>query len=715
MFTAAAPPPADDDDKKRKRKAPAAASQRERMAAKSREKSKQVAEIGPPPPRNEQLWERYRHDLPLFLAERFPHSTGKKPLSPEHILFAKRIQSAVLTGGLELGIMFRGFAKSTITENSAIWATAYGHSHFFVPIGASDESAQQAVDSIQMELETNDLLAEIFPAVCHAARALEGVPQRAKKQTIGGERTLIEWTTRRCVFPTVAGFEGSGAIIWPRSITAKGLRGMRFKRPDGTQARPSFVMLDDFQTDETAANPTQCNKLLRTIRRTVLRLAGHDKAIACVCNATPIEPDDAVEQLAADPAWRVTRVPMLKSLATAHDSFWLGEYRDVYTRCPEGDDEAQASARLAATELYKKKRQLADAGASATWETGPINEAYEISAIQHAYNLLIEIGEDAFLSECQVAPKREESGLVRLTVDEICRKQSEFAQGVVPPGCTALVAKVDVHPSLLYVDILAAEPGFTAYLVDEATFPDQRRRYFAHTSHPVKLGKFVGIPDVNAAIYRGLELLLHGTDQKPGLLRREWLTPDGTPLRITQCGIDGNGQASDVVNKFIRASPFASLLYAEYGRGITAKQKPMVTWPEARKQPKSGPAWINTKGGPGQPRGSMYDTNFWKAGFHRALALPPGARGAFYLYRTRQANDHRMRAEHYLAEPVKEVTHEGNTVYEFAEPKSDNHKFDCSVGALVALSRAGISSLESTKTKRSGNSRKKVKYGDGNS
>ena len=48
---------------------------------------------------------------------------------------------------------------------------------------------------------------------------LEGVPQRAGKQTIGGKLPHIEWTNERCVLPTVDGFEGSGSLVWPKGVT----------------------------------------------------------------------------------------------------------------------------------------------------------------------------------------------------------------------------------------------------------------------------------------------------------------------------------------------------------------------------------------------------------------------------------------------------------------------------------------------------------------
>ena len=683
---------------------------RKAMAAKSRQQSKDVAEIGSPPDRDQKFWDRYRLDLHAFLAEVFPHSTGRSPFSEDHKRIIRLTEETILDGGLQLNEMFRGGAKSSITEGAAIWSAGYGHRAFFVPIGATDEAAQQSIDSIQMEFETNDLLMALFPAVCHAARALEGVAQRAGKQTIDGVLTNIEWTTARCVLPTYKGFEGSGAIIWPRSITAKGIRGMRFKRPDGVYQRPDFVMLDDFQTDESAQSPAQNRKLLKTIRRTILRLGGHDKPLACVCNATPIEPDDAVEQLVADRAWRSVKVPILKGYSKAHDTLWLEDYYNLRTNFREGDKGAMKNAHAEATAFYDAHRNEMDAGAEATWPT--LYNEHEISAIQHAYNILIEIGPEAFEAECMLRPVREKTGLQRLTVDQICAKQSQYARGIVPPQCTLLTMFTDVHPSILYWMVWAWEPNRTGYLIDYGTFPDQKRRYFAHLNHPVRLQKIFPRCDDPSRVYQGLRAHLDGHDglQHRGIMTREWMRTDGVPMGIGQSPVDANGREEDAIMRALVASPHKATLYPSFGKGVTCKQAPMHGWPQARKHPKDGPEWFTTKAAAGKPRGVMHDTNYWGAEFHRALALPDGSRGALYLYKA-PAGDHRMVAEHWLSQPVREVTVESRTVYEFGEPNGDNHFYDTAVGCLVAASRGGATTMEAPP--QPPRKRQRVKYAEG--
>ena len=716
MFTAARKTPAPAAPDNGAKLDAAGQAQRDRAAARSRELSRRASEIGPPPPRNQERWDRYQRNLFLYLTECFPESTGLKPFSLDHRRIIDNTQGAILEGGLELFIVFRGFAKSTITENAATWAAGYGHRSFFVPVGATDDMAATALDSIKFEFETNDHLMELFPEACHAARALEGIQQRAGKQTIDGHRTYIEWSRKKLILPTVEGFTGSGAIIWPKGITAN-IRGMRFKRPDGRQARPDFIMGDDLQTAASAASRNECAKRLKIISKDIQNLGGHNDTLGVVVNATVIEPDDAIDQLSNQenyPAWRTTKVPMLKSYAEAHETLWLGTYAELRTNYNRGDKDDRHRAELEATAYYKKNRKKMDAGAVATWEHC-FNPKTELSAIQHAYNRLIEIGQEAFEAECQNSPEKEKSPLEILTVDEICAKQSGYVAGKFPPECTALVTFVDVHDQILYWHVWAYQPGFTGYLVDNDTFPRQPRRQFSHRSITRRLEQLYPGRDTDATVFAGLNALLHGDpklrgyEDWPGLMRSEWIRTDGVPMRIRFGLVDANGQQATTVKSVIRQSPFAAILSPSFGKGITAKQAPMSRWPQAREQKGVGPEWILTKPVAGEPAGTMFDTNFYKTKFHRGLALPAGSQGALMLYQVKNARDHRRVAEHFTAEPIKRGVAGSREVFEFQEPEGDNHDFDCGVGCLVAASRAGIASIVPPPQKPK-KGRKKVKY-----
>lgn len=674
---------------------------RDRMAKRSRELAAQAAEIGPPPERDDELWERYRYDLFAYLTERFPHSTGLKPFSLDHKRVIGRMQQSILEGGLELLIVFRGWAKSTIAELAATWATGYGHRKFFVPVGADHGAASMALESIQAEFETNDLLMEIFPAVCHCARSLEGVPQRAGKQTIDGQLTYIEWTKEKCVFPTIEGFEGSGAIIWPKGITAN-MRGMRFKRPDGEQARPDFVFIDDPQTDDSAASPTQVKKRLRTLNNSILRLGGHSSQIACVVCATIIEPDDMIDQLQNPklyPAWRTSKTPMLKSFAKAHDTLWLDKYATLRGNYDPEDDDSKLAAHKEATAFYLANRDDMDDGAEASWEHCYNNT--EVSAIQHAYNILIDTTYDAFMAECQNDPVRNTGGLDMLTPREICQKQSGYARNTMPAECTTLTAFVDVHPSALYYAVWAWEPNFTGYCIDYGTFPEQSRVYFAHSDISRTLRDVFPHCDVDSITTLALDTLLHGDGEKHvGLLQKEWARTDGVPLKLAKCGIDASGEPADAIKKFIRQSPFSSILYPSFGTGVGAKMTPLSRRSYAKERPCNWPEAVTVKGRVGEPVGYLVDTNYAKTRFHRALALPSGSKGSLYLFKESVPNQHLLVSDHWSAETPTEVTVGSRTIYEWSiKPNSDNHLFDCATGCMVAAGLAGIASVRKPQPK----------------
>src|SRR5690606_27145648 len=140
------------------------------------------------------------------------------------------------------------------------------------------------------------------------------------------------------------------------------------------------------------------------------------------------------------------------------------------------DDDAKERAHAEANEYYIAHREEMDEGAEATWEHCYAED--EISAIQHAYNILIDTTYDAFMAECQNDPVRNTGGLNMLTPRQIMEKQSGYARHQMPAECTVLTALVDVHPSVLYNNVWAWEPNFTGYCIYYRIFTEQSRTYF---------------------------------------------------------------------------------------------------------------------------------------------------------------------------------------------------------------------------------------------
>jgi len=271
-------------------------SKRSKMARVSRDDAAAGKEIGKLPyvvdsARKESCRLDFRLFCETYFAHRFPLAW-----SDSHRKCIDRIQTTVLSGGLYAFAMPRKSGKTTLCEVAALWVLVFGHRPFVVLIGATDDAALELLQSVKIELETNRLLGEDFPEVCFPVRSLEGESRRCLGQTLEGRRTRIVWTGDKVVLPTVPGSPASGAVVRTTGITGR-VRGMKHTLADGRTIRPSFVILDDPQTDESAGSPSQNAKRYRVVSKAVLGLSGPKVKISAVMPCTVIEPDDMVDRM----------------------------------------------------------------------------------------------------------------------------------------------------------------------------------------------------------------------------------------------------------------------------------------------------------------------------------------------------------------------------------------------------------------------------------
>ena len=666
---------------------------RDRMAARSREQHAKVSEIGEiPAVKNPKRREACRLDLVKFLQEYFPDSTGLTPFSPDHIdLVIPRIQGCCLKGGRTGNAVYRGFAKTTITENAALWAVLYGHRRYVAVFGSDAGAAGRMIDSIKTELQDNDLLYEDFPEVCHAVRALEGKAQRCHSQTHEQKLTHIEWTAERIVLPTIPGSKASGAILSSHGMTAAS-RGLKHKRPDGVQQRPDFVIIDDPQTDESANSPDQVKKRLNLIRKNILKLGGHRSTIACVVNATVIAADDLVDQLMdwkRNPAWQWVRIPMIRQWADAHESHWLSEYarlRNTFDRESQTDQERAKKAALA---YYKKNRKAMDAGANVSWASCFNATDYEISALQHAYNILIDDGPDVFASECQQDPKKPDDQPDELKPDDLRRQCIGLPRGIVPLDCSRPTAYIDVQGSALYWVAAAWGDGFRGHVLDYNIYP--RQPHPSLSLGDVKQTLRMAHPKTGpeGAIRAGLNTLI---DE---LCHRTWRREDGEELQIERIIIDA-GYSQTLILSCVRQSSRAALLRASKGKAFTAGQKTFSEY-----QPKAGEElglnWLLKPVSRGLGRLLHIDVTWWKSFTMDRFATAPGDPGALTIFG--KPTEHDEAFSQWLAE-YRVV--DGTRVVWKLRPGRNNHLLDCLVGNCVAASMLKISldSYKRTRRKR---------------
>lgn len=661
-----------------------------------------------------------RNSLLKFNILCFPNSTGLKPFGEVQKQSIAQDEETIRNGGRVCRAEPRGFGKTSRTCNTALYATLYNLRRMIPVFSANmEKSKSQIMARWKAELLGNEVLFWMFPETIWQFKKLGNKPQAAASQTNNGKLTHIKWTADRIVMPTVDCYrcKGKGCVpgkpaddctacngtgLEPSSgnilmaLPLKSCRGATHTMPDGTILRPELCIFDDVQNDEDAENPDTVRKMEELIDHTAMMLGGHSQTMSAIMNCTVRRSGDLSEVYLAKSSWRRVRFKMLSKPALREKELWLGKYAEIRKSYDAESADDQRRAHLESLAFYEANRKEMDEGAEVTWDWAYAwndNEPVEISAIQHAYNILIDMGEDVFASECQNEPIRDTGGLTILLPSEIRKKHSGYERNQFPRECTVLTAFVDVHPQILYWHVWAWEPNFTGYLIDYNTYPDQQRRQFAHGMLAIRLDRLFPGHDLESRTQASLEALLHGNDGRPGLLLREWTRGDGVPMKIKLCGIDASGEPAAAIKKFIRQSKLSSMMYPSFGHYIGATGTPMSRWQQSKGR-NMGPEWVHTKGQIGDPVGITFDTNYWKTRFHRALALPKGAKSSIAIYNHEQEDHHRRISEHWTVERPKEVTYNSRTVYEFdSKFKGENHDFDVAVGNMVAASVCGITSL----------------------
>src|SRR5690606_15302141 len=143
------------------------------------------------------------------------------------------------------------------------------------------------------------LLLADFPEAVYPLRSLENSSKRQLQQHVEGRLTHVRWGQDKLVFPTIeaehlprklrdegcTASPSGGAIITTTSLDAN-MRGQQHTRADGSIIRPSLVLLDDPQTRQSAASPTQTRRRMELLNGDVLGMAGPGEQIAAVLTCT---------------------------------------------------------------------------------------------------------------------------------------------------------------------------------------------------------------------------------------------------------------------------------------------------------------------------------------------------------------------------------------------------------------------------------------------
>lgn len=649
-----------------------------RAAEREREKSARGRDIGEiPDVVNPERRDACRENLQRFCEEYLP-ATFRLAWSEDHLRMIRVIERVVVAGGTFAYAMPRGMGKTVLCEAACLWAILFGHRAFVVVVGPDEDHARDRVTNFRVELEHNDRLAEDFPAVCHPIRRLEGINQR--RLLYRGETVRMEFTSRRIILPNIPGSPASGSIIATAGLTGQ-IRGLNLKRDDGTVLRPSLVLLDDPQTDESARSPSQCDIREAVIKGAVLGLAGPGTSIAAIMPCTVVRRGDLADRMLnreLHPEWEGQRTPLVKRWPE-NTKLW-GEYSDILRRSLQ-----EGTGSEAATTFYSAHRAEMDAGAEIAWPAR--FNADELSALQNAYNLRIRRGERAFFAEYQNDPIPEEQvDEEALRPEEITERVNRHNRGVLPLATTHVTAFVDVQQKALYWMVVGWDQNFTGAIVDYGTEPDQGQAYFALRDIRRTLQVITQGQGLEAAIYAGLA---RACDR---ILGREYRREDNAHMRVSRCLIDANwGEMTNVVYEYCRQSPHAAVINPSHGKYVGAKSMPFAQW-ASKPGDRIGLNWRL----PVVQRGRrviqhvLIDTNYWKSFVVARLRTGVGGVGALTIFGA-NPQAHRLLADHLTAESGVTTSARGQSVVEWSEKSKgrDNHWFDCLVGCAVAASMCG--------------------------
>ena len=618
--------------------------------------------------------------------------------STDHLRAIEKLESTVLNGGQYAFAMPRGSGKTTLCYVVCEWALLYAHRAFVVLIGAEATAANELLDAVRTDMENNDRLLEDFPEVIYPIRQLEGISHRCNGQTCDGVRTQMTWTSDRVVFPTVEGSKCSGATLRVAGLTGR-LRGMQSKTPEGHSIRPDLVIVDDPQTDDSARSFSQNDYRERLLSGAILGLAGPGESIAAFMPCTIIRQDDMAQRILDNkrhPEWRGERSRLVYQWPT-NAKLWE-EYTDIWS-----NELLHSGDGTEATKFYAEHREEMDAGSVVAWEDRYLSS--ELSAIQHAWNLRLKVGEEAFNAEYQNQPfEAHQASPLTVSADEICQKVSTVKHRIVPEGYDRLTGFIDISQKCLWWSVVAFAPGFTGHVVDYGTWPEQGSRYVRLSAVKKTLQRKYRGRGLEGAIKAGLEDLVN-------YMCQIYLGELGGEHQIEKLLIDeGDGEHTGVVRTFCRRSKYSGALVPAKGRGVRASSRP-ICFGKQQKGERFGHFWklVTNRD---RTRSVHTDVNYWKTFVMRRFEVPGDDPGALELY-WQTPRYHQMIADHCAAETPKEIEDlgTGNRVIEWVRSRQvDNHLFDCLVGCYVGASMLGLRLAAQEAVEPAEKQRRKVSY-----
>lgn len=299
----------------------------------------------------------------VFASTYFPHYLTNKTCSFHEELYGFLLEAAHKKGQYIAIAAPRGSAKSSIVSLCyVLWCICYKKESYIVILSETNDQAVRLLSNIKSELEGNKYLMRDFPEICE----------------IGQNQRPVLWKddeiiTRNRVMITALG-------------VGQKIRGRRHK-----EHRPSLIILDDVEGDESVKSQDKREKLFNWFNKAVLK-AG-DEATNIIAIGTILDYDSLLAKLVSNEQTKKWQAKTYRSIISdaSNIELWAEWSRILNYEASYKDKEGREAADL----FFEDHKEEMLKGAKVLW---PEKEDYYTLMLMRDYN------EASFDSEKQNDP-----------------------------------------------------------------------------------------------------------------------------------------------------------------------------------------------------------------------------------------------------------------------------------------------------------------------
>jgi hypothetical protein len=398
------------------------------------------------------------------------------PFSEDHIAALDTIQKAIEKGGNFALCLPRGWGKSTMVKVAVVWALLTGRRKYVVALAAKGDLAREILAFLQIALMENEKLAADYPVLATFIKHTEGKPQKATGILYPSEEPTedqlytnagIVYNTAEIRLPYFPYAIWSEACLQTDGITSS-IRGKTITLRDGSIVRPDFAFLDDLSTREASESHTSTNRLERLVNGDVLALAGPGVTLSAICTCTITQRDDLADRLTnreLNPQWQGSKGQAIYDWPS-NKKIWE-EYQAIRKQDILEDTNN-------ADQYYRDNQEEMHRGSRVSWEANHVKGS---TALKDAYDTIVRIGLQAYLSEYQNSPLALILQPYELTRDAIVSHANSLPRGTMPTDTLSYTLMADINYSGIHWAYVGFQPDHSAHVADYGKFPEHEVLY----------------------------------------------------------------------------------------------------------------------------------------------------------------------------------------------------------------------------------------------